>query len=225
MCCVRFVTEEKIGMRILVAEDERTSRRFLIAALKNNGFEVIAVENGREAWEELHRDGGACLAILDWMMPGMDGVEICREIRREIHTSSKYIILLTSRAAITDVTEGLGAGADDYITKPFHPGELMARVQVGMRTLALQNSLYHHIDELERALAQVRQLQGLLPICAYCKKIRDDQNYWQKVEDYISQHTQAVFSHGICPECYAKIVDKEMKRIEAMETSGSVDPA
>jgi DNA-binding response OmpR family regulator len=111
------------------------------------------------------------------------------------------------------VVAGLQAGGDDYVTKPFDREELHARVKVGLRILQLQMNLADRVRELEEALASVKQLQGLLPICSYCKKIRDDQNYWQQVEGYISEHSGAVFSHGICPECYDKFVRPELKKL------------
>ncbi|MDB5390675.1 MAG: copR, partial [Planctomycetaceae bacterium] len=104
---------------------------------------------------------------------------------------------------------------DDYLTKPFNQRELQARLQVGLRTLALQKNLTDRVSELEEALSRVRQLQGLLPICCYCKKIRDDQNYWQQVDVYLSTRTDARFSHGICPQCMEAVVLKELEQAEA----------
>jgi response regulator RpfG family c-di-GMP phosphodiesterase len=109
-----------------------------------------------------------------------------------------------------DLVTGLDAGADDYITKPFDFEELRARVRVGVRMVRLQQSLAARVSQLEEALANVRVLQGLLPICLYCKKIRDDQNYWQQVDKYIGDHSQARFSHGVCPDCYERVVKPEI---------------
>src|SRR5439155_4831059 len=106
------------------------------------------------------------------------------------------------------IVTGLQAGADDYITKPFDRGELQARLQVGRRIVELQKGLADRVRELEAALSRVRQLQGLLPICAWCKKIRDDQNYWHQVETYIGSHSDARFSHGICPDCLKTVMEK-----------------
>ena len=103
------------------------------------------------------------------------------------------------------MVEGLRAGADDYVTKPFHGSELRARVAVGARIVAVQTALADRVEELQRALAHVKQLQGLLPICAYCKKVRDDENYWDQVENYVAKRTGARFSHGICPDCYGTL--------------------
>jgi len=146
------------------------------------------------------------------MMPLMDGVEICRRERETHHASPAYIILLTARGGNEDIVRGLDAGADDYIVKPFNREELRARVRVGVRILDLQKNLAGRVSDLERAMAGVKQLQGLLPICCYCKKIRDDQNYWQQVEGYISKHSDAQFSHGVCPECFEKIVRPELAK-------------
>ncbi|MGA3165034.1 MAG: response regulator [Terriglobia bacterium] len=201
-------------MKILVAEDQTVSRRILEASLRKWGYEVEGVENGTRAWEILQGEEAPQLAILDWLMPGMDGIEICRQIRLRPQTQPVYIILLTARSGREDMIRGLEAGADDYITKPFDRDELRARVQVGIRVLELQGALAHRVRQLEEALSRVKQLQGLLPICSYCKKIRNDRNYWQQVEGYISERTEAQFSHGICPECYAQYVQPELDRLQ-----------
>jgi DNA-binding response OmpR family regulator len=188
-------------MKILIAEDDPVSRRLLQAALIKWGYEVIVTANGKEAWQALQQPDAPSLLILDWLMPEMDGVEVCREARGTPTFKSAYILLLTSRGSKEDIVEGLEAGADDYVTKPFDHGELRARVQVGARVVQLQSALADRVKELEEAIANVKQLQGLLPICSYCKKIRDDGNYWHRVESYIAGHANVRFSHGICPDC------------------------
>ena len=115
---------------------------------------------------------------------------------------------------IDDVLAGLRAGADDYISKPSNVEELQARVAIGVRIIELQKSLVDRVREMEGALREVKQLQGILPICAYCQKIRDDQNYWQRVEQYISEHTDAHFSHSVCPECYAQVVQPQLDELK-----------
>jgi phosphoserine phosphatase RsbU/P len=203
-------------MKILIAEDDPISRRLLETALKKWSYEVEVVHDGAQAWELLQRDDAAPLAILDWMMPYVDGREVCRRARSHPRTPPPYLILLTTRDTAEDIVEGLEAGADDYITKPFDLDELRARVQVGVRMVELQQNLANRVRELEQALAQVKQLQGLLPICSYCKKIRDDRNYWRQVESYLSAHSDVEFSHGICPDCYERIVKPELEHLPSI---------
>ena len=199
-------------MKILIAEDDVVSRRMLQAFLLRWGYEVVIATDGAEAWRVLESGDAPKLAILDWMMPVMDGIEICRRVRLLPQASPAYLILLTARGGSQDIVQGLDAGADDYVTKPFSCEELRARVHVGVRMVELQTILAARVGELERALAGVNQLQGLLPICSYCKKIRDDRNYWQQVEGYISAHSEAQFSHGICPDCYESVVKPELAK-------------
>ena len=192
-------------MKILIAEDDAISRRLLQATLTKWGHEVVVTAHGEEAWKALQPPGAPALLILDWLMPGMDGVEICRRVRAHDALRYSYIVLLTARNNKDDIVEGLQSGADDYVTKPFDHAELRARVQVGVRVIALQTALADRVRELEEAVSSVQTLQGLLPICCYCKKIRDDGNYWHRVESYISGHANVRFSHGICPDCSEKM--------------------
>jgi DNA-binding response OmpR family regulator len=123
-----------------------------------------------------------------------------------------YIILLTSRSEKEDLAMGLAAGANDYITKPFHPAELESRVRVGQRMVKLQTSLAARIKELESALSEVRQLQGLLPMCSYCKKVRNEANYWQQVEAYITSTSGVELTHSVCPSCMERVM-REMEEV------------
>jgi phosphoserine phosphatase RsbU/P len=204
-------------MKVLIAEDETVSRRLLEATLVRWGYEVVVASDGVEAWEALQGDNAPLLAILDWMMPSMDGLEVCRRIRNRPSSTPPYLILLTAKGRREDIVTGLEAGANDYVTKPFNREELRARVQVGVRMVELQQSLADRVRALEEALTRVKQLQGLLPICSYCKKIRDDQNYWQQVESYIAEHSQAQFSHSICPDCYEKLVKPELDQLRRQQ--------
>lgn len=201
-------------MRILIAEDEPISRRLLESSLIKWGHEVVVTTDGAQAWNVLQAPDAPNLAILDWMMPEVEGREICQRVRATSATSSVYIILLTGKGEKGDVVSGLAAGADDYVTKPFDREELHARVEVGVRVIELQQSLRKKVQELEDALTQVKQLQGILPICSYCKQVRDDQNYWQQVESYISDHSEAQFSHSICPDCYAREVQPQLDKMK-----------
>src|SRR5262249_1044353 len=146
-------------------------------------------------------------------MPEIDGLEVCRRVRAAPKLKAMYLILLTARGSREYVLEGLRAGANDYVTKPFDREELEARVNVGIQVVQLQAELARRVAELEDALGRVRQLQGLLPICCYCKKIRDDQDYWHQVDRYIGTHTDVRFSHGICPECWVSVVQPEFQQL------------
>jgi phosphoserine phosphatase RsbU/P len=204
-------------VRILIAEDDAVSRRMLEVTLTKWGYEVIVTEDGMQALEVLRQPDAPSLAILDWMMPGMDGAEVCLKARETKADKSLYIILLTAKGRKEDIVEGLTAGADDYIVKPFDRSELKARMNAGERILRLQAELAARVKELELALANVKLLQGLLPICCYCKKIRNDQNYWEQVDTYVADHSEAQFTHGICPECRDKIVKPELERLKTSQ--------
>jgi DNA-binding response OmpR family regulator len=205
-------------MNILIAEDDLVSQRALAGTLCKWGHQVVVTTSGIEAWEVLQRDDSPPLAILDWMMPGLDGVEVCRRAREQMPQDDEhrplYLILLTARDRKEDLVVGLEAGADDYIIKPFNREELRARLNVGLRMVGLQHRLAGRVRELHDALQKVKLLQGLLPICSYCKRIRDDQNYWQQVEGYIGAHSEARFSHAICPACYEAVVQPQLNALQ-----------
>lgn len=203
-------------MRVLVAEDDMMMCQLLTSALYDHGYDVVTVTNGRAALELMQSETAPEIAILDWMMPGLDGPEVCRQLR-ESRSGANYLILLTSRESKEDVIVGLQSGANDYITKPFDYGELQARVGVGRSVVQLQTALENRIRELETALGQVKILRGLLPICSYCKRVRDSKDYWEQVELYISRHTDAQFSHGICPDCWRTEVEPQLAEIERIK--------
>jgi DNA-binding response OmpR family regulator len=192
-------------MRILIAEDDQVSRRLLEATLVGWGYEVVLTCDGASAWQALQGDNAPRMALLDWMLPEMDGLEICRRVRSDPARGPLYLIMLTARARKEDIITGLEGGADDYVTKPFDREELRARLRAGCRIVELQMSLAERVAELEKSLTHIKQLHGLLPICGWCKKVRNDQNYWQEVESYIASHTEARFTHCICPDCLTKV--------------------
>jgi len=198
-------------MKALIAEDDLTSRTLLEAVLRKWGFTVVSAQNGREAWEALQAEDAPRLAIIDWMMPEMDGVELCRKLRQRDRALPVHVIFLTTRDRREDVIEGLRAGASDYVTKPFDREELHARVQVGRRVVELQSALARRVEELQDALNHVRTLQGILPICMHCHKIRTDQEGWERLEKYIETHSDAQFSHSLCPECFHKFYPEQAK--------------
>ena len=203
-------------MKILIAEDDITSRILLEHTLNKWGFEIISTTNGREALDILEADDPPRLAILDWMMPEIDGQEVCRKVRENDKIKSTYLIMLTAKATNKDLISGLDAGADDYIMKPFNKDELHARIKAGQRISDLQDSLARRIKELQAAMDQIKTLKGIIPICSYCKKIRDDKNYWQQVEHYVTHHSDAEFSHGVCPDCYEQHVTPQLKEIRGV---------
>jgi DNA-binding response OmpR family regulator len=188
-------------MRILIAEDDLPSRTLLTMVLKKQGHTVQATVNGAEAWEAMQQAEAPRLVILDWMMPEMDGLELVRRVRSLQTKHLPYLIMLTCKTDKSDIVIGLNAGANDYLTKPFNAGELCARVEVGRRMVEMQDELAAKVKELQYALNDIKILRGIIPICANCKKIRDDKGYWNQVEVYIREHSEAEFTHSLCPEC------------------------
>jgi phosphoserine phosphatase RsbU/P len=182
-------------MRLLIAEDDAVTRLRLGAAVERLGHEVTAVADGAAAWEAL-QNGDYSVVISDWDMPVLDGAELCRRIRAGVTGRYVYFILAATRGGKQRYLEGMEAGADDFITKPVDPEELRARIKVAERILSLR----HHVQRLE----------GLLPICSYCKRIEDQGKEWQPVERYVSTRSEAQFSHGICPDCYQKHIQPQL---------------
>jgi DNA-binding response OmpR family regulator len=206
-------------LKLLIAEDDPVFCRLLQDLLEPE-FETVVAHDGDEAWCVLQGENAPRLAVLDWMMPGLDGPSICRKVRAHTGTAVIYLLLLTARESVHDVVSGLEAGADDYVTKPFDAEIFRARLRVGKRVIELQGALAERVKELQDALTRVRVLQGLLPICSYCKRIRDDRNYWQQLETYFSEHSEATFTHGVCPECYEKRVKPQLESVK--RSSGRV---
>ncbi len=202
-----------MAIRILVADDDPVTCCRLEHSLTSWGHEVVIVGDGASACQLLQPITGPGLAIVDWMLPGMDGLEVCRRVRAARPSNPPYLIMLTARSARQEKLVSLRDGADDYITKPYDDDELQAHLSVGERIVRLQQHLSERVAELQAALDHVRTLRGLLPICCYCKKIRTDENYWQQVETYISTHSDAEFSHTICPKCFEENVRPELERM------------
>jgi DNA-binding response OmpR family regulator len=190
--------------RVLVAEDEAVTRLLLTSTLTRFGYDVVAVEDGERAWEILQGPRAPALAVLDWSMPGLDGPEICERIRARSTGSYTYVLLVTARSSKSDVVAGLSAGADDFISKPVDPEEIRARLRVGERVLKLEQSLAEQIKKLQEERAHVQELQGMIPICMHCKRIRSQEQIWERVETYIEQRSDAKFSHALCQDCLEK---------------------
>jgi CheY-like chemotaxis protein len=211
-------------MIVLVADDLDVNRKLLRNLLTADGYDVIEASDGTEAFQILEGADGPIVGLIDWEMPGMEGIEVCRQTRERENPPPTYLILLTVRDSKQDIVTGLKTGANDYITKPFDKTELLARVSIGKQMVQLQQALTERVAELREALLSVKQLGGLLPICSYCKKIRDDQNYWQQVESYVGKHSDAKFSHSICPQCYEDIIKPQMVQM-GVDPNGEIAPA
>lgn len=202
-------------MKVLLAEDDAASRLMLKSLLTKWGYAVTSACDGDEAWKILCEPGHPQLVIIDWMMPGIEGPEIVRRLRKREPETPYYAIIMTSRSNNDSAVSALDSGADDFVGKPFDNAELRARVAVGSRMNTLQQELSGRILELKQALERVKQLEGIIPICMYCKKIKDDQNSWYQLEQYISDHSEARFSHGICPRC----AEEQMAIIKNMDNT------
>lgn len=187
--------------KVIISDDDAMQRRILDHSLSGWGFEVTITSNGREALQALRDESEPCIAILDWMMPEVSGIDVCRVISEEEPDKILHLIILTSKQEKSDTVEALEAGADDYIIKPFDNDELRARVNVGSRIIELQSALDDRVKELQDKVDHIKRLQGIIPICMHCHKIRNDEESWERIEQYITEHTEAKLSHGICPEC------------------------
>jgi DNA-binding response OmpR family regulator len=186
------------GDLVLIVDDNPANVQVLGGILKEAGYLVSVVRSGAQAlsWVE---QGVPDLVLLDVMMPGMDGYETCRRLKVMDKMKPIPIIFLTARAETEDVVLGFEVGGVDYVTKPFQAAELLARIRTHL--------------ELKRAREEIATLRGFIPICASCKSIRDDAGLWEQVESYIARHSEAVFSHSICPDCmeklYPELLDEE----------------
>ena len=194
-------------MRIVIADDDIVLRHALTVRLQQWGYQPVVCVDGGEARSVLFGASAPPIAILDWNMPCVDGLNLCTELRSDPRTAAIYVLMLTGKNTKDDVVAGLDGGVDEYLVKPFDWRELRARVANGARIAALQQSLTARVEELQAALSNVRRLTGLLPMCAYCKRIRDDDDYWQKLEAYLTTHSDAQVTHGICPDCFAREAD------------------
>jgi phosphoserine phosphatase RsbU/P len=199
-------------MRLLSADDDPVVRRLLEAALTRGGHEVVVARDGAEAWRILSGDGAPALAILDWEMPGLSGLEVCRKVRATTVSAHSYLILLTAKDQREDVVAGLAAGADEFLVKPFHAEELRARVAVGARILSLQGTLGERVRELEEALARVTELQASCPCARGARTSATTRTTGSGSRPTSPSGQEPAFSHGICPDCL-KRVRQEIKQV------------
>ena len=199
-------------MRILVADDDSVFRRLYCHLLESQGHETVQAENGEQAWQALHRVDAPRFAILDWVMPGIEGVELCRRLRATARHRLSYLIVSTSKSETVDLVSALDAGANDFLAKPFAPGEFNARIAVGVRTLALQDRLIERLVALEAAALDGFRGSPVLPVCMYCKSVRDRSDRWHERESFLEGRAGVPFSHGICPVCETAIVQPMLEK-------------
>jgi len=204
---------------ILVVDDQPANLKVLLSFLQSHSFQIYIADSGLRALNILSKVTPD-LVLLDVMMPDIDGFETCRRIKADERLASIPVIFMTALDSVEDKMAGFSAGGVDYITKPFQQMEVLARIKTHI-------TLRKRERELEQALSEIKTLAGILPICSYCKQIRNDKGYWQQVEDYISQHSQALFSHGLCPDCYKKEMDSFLEltgKSGPLETEGNALP-
>ncbi len=194
-------------------DDEPDNSKILRMILEPEGYRVDEAENGEEALEKAQKKQYD-LYLLDIVMPGMDGYALCKELKEKCGSDTPYIFV-TGKSDPEDIMKGFEMGAVDYLTKPFKSREIKARVKAHIDLKKARDSLREKYEkekklvaELKEASAQVKTLSGLLPICCYCFKIKDDKGYWQRVDDYMRSNSEAEFTHGICDECREKTLKK-----------------
>lgn len=184
---------------ILIVDDQPANLKVLLSFLQAHNFQVYMADSGRRALHILTKVRPD-LILLDVMMPEVNGFEICGTIKENKENAGIPIIFMTALDSVEDKTAGFSAGGVDYITKPFQQIEVLARIKTHI-------TLKKREVELKQALCEIKTLTGILPICSYCKQIRNDEGYWQQVEEYIGERSNAMFSHGVCPACYKREVE------------------
>lgn len=202
--------------KILVVDDNQENIRILLEVLGDE-FAVVAAHSGEKAIAIAIAAPHPDLILLDVIMPNMDGYEVCRRLKANPLTWGIPVLFVTSLSDSDDELQGLELGAVDYIIKPIIPKLLIARVRIHLELIARQKMLEQQAEELQRtngelkkALLEIKTLQGIIPICMYCKQIRDEKGAWNRLEAYISAHSEAQFSHGVCPECYKKYMEGDL---------------
>jgi sigma-B regulation protein RsbU (phosphoserine phosphatase) len=182
------------------------TRVTLESVIRGAGWSPVAIEDPELAFQILTGPDAPPIALIDWQMPTLSGVELCRRVRAADITARPYLIFVTANSTSTDIVTGLDAGADGYMTKPIAADELQARVRAGLRTIALQQDLRTRLQEAEAESARTRPLRELLPICCYCRRIRDERQQWSTLEQFLMERIDAHFTHGFCPTCFEQHV-------------------
>ena len=206
-------TETLLPGDILIVDDTPANLRLLSNMLVKQGYEVRLAPNGKLALMNA-QTVPPDLILLDIMMPGLSGYEVCEQLKADPRTRDIPIIFISALDATQDKVHAFRAGGVDYVTKPLQAEEVLVRVETHLKLRELQKQLTERVRELEEALAKVNKLEGLLPICSYCKRVRDDGDYWQRVESYIEARSEALFSHGICPDCYEEHITPQLEALK-----------
>ncbi len=191
-------------MKILLADDDAIIRQVLLNLLGKWGYDAVPTSNGAEAWEMVQNDDSLRIALLDWFMPEINGMELTRRIR-EANITPFYIILITARGAKESLIEALDAGADDFVSKPFDREILQARLKVAIRTVELQSYLIRRIADAESSVGNLKELRPFITVCSMCQKIKDMHDEWHKAELPAELTTEDPDAIKICPECSEKV--------------------
>lgn len=186
-------------MKILAVEDTPVARLALVGTLKALGHEVVAAADGEAAWKALQADRSLRVVVCDWRMPGMDGLTLCLRVRQQREDYVSFILLTQEQPSAANLDDAYASGVDDYLNKPIDPTRLRHSLHVAARIVGFTS--------------EIKQLRAFIPICCYCKKVRDDSDYWQQIESYISERVNTRFSHGICPDCYKEEVIPQIEKL------------
>lgn len=192
-------------MRILIADDDPFIRRCLAVQVATDGFEPVVCGNGAEALQILSSSSAPPIGLIDWIMPGLSGLDVCSKLRSLALPLQPYLIIITVKHDSSDIAAALETGANDYIIKPFSLLELGTRIRVGKHNVELQTSLLERIGQYKTVTDLARRLHGLLPLCDSCRKPRTDPAYWEEVKNYFTSHEDPSFTCGLCAECAARL--------------------
>jgi phosphoserine phosphatase RsbU/P len=199
------------GLRILAVDDDAPTRHTLGSIIQSAGWTPVVVADPEEAYGLLVGPDAPPIALIDWQMPKLSGLDLCRQVRQAQPDARPYLIVVTSNSASVDIVTGLDAGADGYMTKPITAIELQARVRAGLRMIAVQSELRLRLREAELMVARTGPLSEVLPICGYCHRVRDHAEKWSTLEEYLRTQVNVKFTHSFCPTCYDYHVKPDME--------------